>query len=116
MFNLLDTIRFFRIELRRKKSKKKGGKLKLKLGNCSGFFAELHKSNIDYVVLRWFDEVPLTKLEEENMKKDIDILFHHSDLKKVIKIAVKFPGKVLAEFYSVEDSKLIKLLNKFKER
>ena len=105
MFNLLDTIRFFRIELRRKKSKKKGGKLKLKLGNCSGFFAELHKSNIDYVVLRWFDEVPLTKLEEENMKKDIDILFHHSDLKKVIKIAVKFPGKVLAEFYSVEGKK-----------
>ena len=50
MFNLLDTIRFFRIELRRKKSKKKGGKLKLKLGNCSGFFAELHKSNIDYVI------------------------------------------------------------------
>lgn len=105
MLNLLEIIRFYRIEIRRKKSKKKGGKLKLKIGNCTGFFAELENNNIRYTILRWFDEVPLTRQDEENMKEDIDILFHHRDLKTVVRIAAKFPGKVLAEFYSVEGKK-----------
>lgn len=94
-----------RIEWRRRKSKKRGGKLKLKLGDVAGFFHELHKANISYVVLRWFDEVPLDPLAEKEATKDVDMLFDHHDLKELVQIGIRFPGPVLAEFYSVSGKK-----------
>lgn len=92
---------FLRIELRRRKSKKRGGKFKLKIGRVADFFRELDRLKIEYVVLRWFEEVPLTPEDEKTTTKDIDILFRDSDLKKVMRIGARFPGNVLAEFYSV---------------
>lgn len=94
-------INFLRIESRRRKSKKRGGKLKLKIGNVVEFFRELDRAKIEYVVLRWFEEVPLTPKAEKETSKDIDILFRHSDLKKVMWIGARFPGNILTEFYSV---------------
>ncbi len=94
-------INFLRIESRRRKSKKRGGKFKLKIGNVVDFFGELDRARIDYVVLRWFEEVPLSPEAEKTTTKDIDILFRHTDLKKVMWIGARFPGNVVAEFYSV---------------
>ena len=94
-------INFLRIEFRRRKSKKRGGKFKLKIGRVADFFRELDRAKIDYVVLRWFEEVPLTPEAEKTTSKDIDILFHHFDLKKVMRIGARFPGNILTEFYSV---------------
>ena len=105
MFNLNHFINFLRIEFRRRKSKKRGGKFKLKIGNLPSFFQALNQAGIPYVVLRWFEEVPLTDLEEKEAINDIDFLFQHSDLKKIIRIGSQHPGKILAEFYSVSGKK-----------
>lgn len=105
MFNPKHFLNFLRIEARRRKSKKRGGKLKLKIGNVPGFFRSLDEAGVEYVVLRWFEEVPLTPAGEKKTTNDIDILFQHSDLKKVIRIGSKFPGNVLTEFYSVSGKK-----------
>lgn len=73
----------------------------MKIGRVADFFRELDRLEIEYVVLRWFEEVPLTPEAEKSTSKDIDILFRHSDLKKVMRIGARFPGNVLTEFYSV---------------
>ncbi len=105
MLNLNHFINFLRIEIRRRKSKKSGGKFKLKISNIPSFFQVLNQAEIPYVVLRWFEEVPLTPLEEKEAVNDIDFLFRHSDLKKMVRIGSQHPGHILAEFYSVSGKK-----------
>ena len=105
MFNLNHSINFLRIEFRRRKSKKNGGKFKLKISNVPSFFQALNQAGITYVVLRWFEEVPLTPLEEKEAINDIDFLFLYSDLKKLIRIGSQHQGTILAEFYSVSGKK-----------
>ena len=46
--------------------------------NVQGFFEELQKRQISYVVLRWFDELPVV-----NKSEDIDLLVADQDLEKI---------------------------------
>ena len=43
-----------------KRTRRKGRTLRLRLGHVRDFLAALNEADISYVVLRWFDEVPLT--------------------------------------------------------
>ena len=54
---LLYWLNYLRIELRRKRAKKKGRKLRLKIGNVNSFFRTLNNEGVNYAVLRWFEEV-----------------------------------------------------------
>ena len=61
---MLYWLNYLRIELRRKRAKKKGRKLRLKIGNVNSFFRTLNNEGVNYAVLRWLEDVPLTlKLE-----------------------------------------------------
>jgi hypothetical protein len=95
-------INFIRIEWRRRRAKKRGRKLRLKIGNLKRFFSNLNQQNVDYVVLRWFDEVPTTVNLEKTFQQDVDILFAVKDLKKLVKIAANHPGTIPFDCYSAE--------------
>ncbi len=77
---LLYWLNYLRIELRRKRAKKKGRKLRLKIGNVNSFFRTLNNEGVNYAVLRWFEEVPLTLKLEKEFSNDVDILFAVADL------------------------------------
>ena len=50
--------------MRRKRAKKKGRKLRLKIGNVNSFLRTLNNEGVNYAVLRWFEEVMTTKTRE----------------------------------------------------
>ena len=102
---LLYWLNYLRIELRRKRAKKKGRKLRLKIGNVNSFFRTLNNEGVNYAVLRWFEEVPLTLKLEKEFSNDVDILFAVADLKKLVQIASKHPGYVSFDCYSAEGKK-----------
>jgi len=100
MFNLRQTYRRLRINQRWRKARKRKKTLRLKIGNVVSFLEELHKNNIPYVVLRWFDEVPLTLESEAAYIEDIDFLMDHTRLKEVVEIASRHHGEIKCDIYS----------------
>lgn len=100
MLQLAAKYRLFRIHLRRRKAKRRGGKLRLRIGNLRGFLHELNQRKIPYVVLRWFEEVPLTPEEEAAYQEDVDFLIDHDRVKELMEVASRHPGLVKCEFYS----------------
>ena len=87
-----------------KKRKKRWKNITLKLKDIHDFFEKLETHNISYVVLRWFDEVPLTKMDEKNFseKNDIDLLVDTKDINKLASIASKHYGKIKCDIYNVK--------------
>lgn len=89
---------FFKLKWRR--TRKRGQTLRLRVGNLPKFFAALNDEKIRYVVLRWFDEVPLTEAAEQNYLMDVDLLADFARLKEIIHIAAKFPGPIKCDLYT----------------
>jgi len=82
------------------RARRKGRTLRLRLGHFCEFFSALNEAGIPYVVLRWFDEVPLTPEAERGAVHDIDFLVDAKRLEEIIALASKFPGPVKCDFYS----------------
>ena len=61
-----------------------------------GFFELLNRSNIRYVVLRWFDNAINQKIEE-----DIDLLIHDEDIERFEKILNINVGIYPCDCYSI---------------
>ncbi len=100
MFHFGQKFRRLRNKLRWRKARKRGKTLRLRVGNIAGFLHCLNTLNIPYVVLRWFDEVPLTITEEEECFEDIDFLIDHTRLEEVVELSSRHPGKIKCDFYS----------------
>jgi hypothetical protein len=86
-----------------KKRRRKGRGMKGKINSPVQFFNDLEKNNIPYVVLRWHDEVPLTKgdiHEFINSKNDIDILLEQGHENKIVKILASNKGKLDIDLYT----------------
>lgn len=77
--------------------------INLRAGNLKGLFKSFDEHNIRYVVLRWFDEVPLTPQEEDNfnLDNDIDILIDTEDIRLLADIASRHPGNIRCDLYSL---------------
>lgn len=90
---------------RRRRRRKKN--IRLNIGNLKGLFQKFDEYNISYVVLRWFDEIPLTPKEEEVFKcdNDIDILINTEDLKLLSFIASQHSGNIKCDVYSLTGRK-----------
>jgi len=52
------------------------------------------------VVLRWFDEVPLTQDAECSTTHDIDFLVDAGRIGEIVRLASRFPGQVKCDLYS----------------
>lgn len=86
-----------------KKRRQKGRGMKGKIKNPVKFFNDLNKSNIPYVVLRWHDEVPLTKNDTDefiNSGNDIDILLEQGHENEIIKILASNKGELDIDLYT----------------
>lgn len=66
-----------------------------KLG-VEGFFKELDARGVDYVVLRWFEDLP-----ELAVGEDVDILVRDESLEEVHELLAQGPGVVPIDVYSV---------------
>ena len=100
MLNLLQKIRLIRVQILWRKARKRGRTLRLRVGNVSGFLEQLNARGIRYVVLRWFEEVPLDLASEVRFAEDIDFLMDHSRLDEVVRIASEHPGEIKCDIYS----------------
>ena len=83
-----------------KRRSRKRRRSKLKVGNINAFFAALNESDISYLVLRWFDEVPRSLQEEQIYDGDLDLLVESAQLEQFCRIAAYFPGKIKVDLYS----------------
>ena len=100
MLNLLQKIRLIRAQMLWRKARRLGRTLRLRIGNVSEFLEQLNAMGIRYVVLRWFEEVPLDQASEAVFSQDIDFLMEHSRLDEVVRLAAKHPGGIKCDIYS----------------
>ena len=92
---------FFRHQLLKLKwrgVRKRGHTLRLRIGNAPKFFAALNAADIRYVVLRWFDEVPLGDASTHN--RDVDLLAESARLADIVRIAASCPGGIKCDLYT----------------
>ncbi len=67
------------------------------------FFKALNDSGVSYVVLRWFDEVPMSEEAERAMIQshgDLDLLVEAQDLLSLCRVAAAHSGDVKVDLYS----------------
>lgn len=85
---------------KRRKRRKKS--VRLRVSNIKELFRKFETNKINYVVLRWFDEVPLTPKEETDFgsDNDIDILIDTEDIKLLASIASQHPGKIRCDLFN----------------
>ena len=100
MLNLIQKIRLIRAQMLWRKARKRGRTLRLRIGNVAEFLEQLNAMGIRYVVLRWFEEVPLDKESEAVFAQDVDFLMEHSRLDEVVRLASEHPGGIKCDIYS----------------
>ncbi len=100
MPNPIHFLRHQLFKLKWRRVRKRGHTLRLRIGNASKFFAALNDATIRYVVLRWFDEVPLARSDESENKTDVDLLADSARLADIVRIAASFPGAVKCDLYT----------------
>lgn len=84
-----------------KRRAKKKQRPHIKIGNIPDFFKQLNSLNVSYIVMRYFDDVPLTPEQEKaKISGDIDILADAEDLKKICQVVAGHPGKVKLDLHS----------------
>jgi hypothetical protein len=76
------------------------GTVRFYVGNPRGFYTALAADDIAYVVLRWSEDLPFGAAAEKTRTDDIDHLVADRDVRRVLKVAAKFPGRLKADFYS----------------
>ena len=64
--------------------------------SCEAFFDQLRDAEIDYVVLRWFEDLPKVEPGE-----DLDLLVADRDLGALRALCQKRPGSIPCDVYSV---------------
>ena len=87
-------------ETRLAKSRLKHKTVRFKVKDLRLFYKKLNAENIQYVVLRWFEEMPFSSLEEQHYSKDIDHLIAAGNLGSVCRIASTQPGPISVDFYT----------------
>ncbi|MBR4221695.1 MAG: hypothetical protein IKR81_11090 [Victivallales bacterium] len=100
---LFDTLRYYLTLWKWKRCAHHRKRAHVRIGNLPDFFRQLNEAGVHYVVLRWFDCVPLTKeAEKEYVKQDgdMDILADANDLLKICRAVASHPGKVKVDLYS----------------
>ena len=82
-----------KIRLRWRKARKKGGALRLMIGNFHAFIRALNQNGVDYVVLRGLHD------GNPSSDEDVDFLLKASHILKMIRVAARFPGSLPCDVY-----------------
>jgi hypothetical protein len=96
----LEFLRVIKNNLRHGLRKLNGGTVRFYCGALPQLYQALNAASINYVVLRWSDEAPLTKAAEAENSDDVDHLIADNQISKVAKIAGRFTGPVKCDWYS----------------
>ena len=78
----------------------KKGTVRFKITDLTGFYQQMHRADIPYVVLRWADDVPMTAEQELTNKHDIDHLIADHQIRTALGFASVRTGKSKCDFYS----------------
>jgi hypothetical protein len=73
---------------------------KLAVGNLSAFFRELNERGVTYVVLRWFDELPLDEATERRYDGDMDLMVDSRCFHEFCRVVAAHPGRIKIDLYS----------------
>lgn len=82
-----------KIRLRWRKARKKGGALRLRIGDFHAFIRALNLSGVDYVVLRGLHH------GNPSPDEDVDVMLKASHILKIIRVAAGFPGSLPCDVY-----------------
>ena len=74
--------------------------LRFYIGDLDKFYNSLKLEGVEYLILRWTDNFPKNKQEEELYKDDIDHLIADNEVDVILKLASENPGPVKCDFYS----------------
>lgn len=100
---LFDTLRYYWTLWKWKRRAHHRQRPHVKIGNLTGFFRQLNALGVKYVVLRWFECVPLTLDEERKyagVGGDVDILADAEDLLKLCRAVACHPGRIKLDLHS----------------
>ena len=100
---LIDDLRYFWTLWQWKRRAHHRQHIRIKIGNLPDFFHQLNENGVKYVVLRWFERIPLTPDDEKMFIKrggDVDILADADDLLKVCRAVATHPGKIKLDLFS----------------
>nr|WP_320193784.1 hypothetical protein [uncultured Desulfobacter sp.] len=82
-----------KIRLRWRKARKKGGALRLRIGDFHSFIRALNQNDVDYVVLRGLHD------GNPSFDEDVDFMLKASHILKIIRVAACFPGSHPCDVY-----------------
>ena len=82
-----------KIRLRWRKARKKGGALRLRVGDFHAFIRTLNQKDVNYVVLRGLHD------GNPSSDEDVDFLLKASQILKMIRVAACFPGSLPCDVY-----------------
>lgn len=74
--------------------------VRLKVCRVLEVLREFEQRNIPYVVLRWFEEVPLNLEQEATFKEDVDLLIEPSKMDQIAELAGSHRGTMKCDLYS----------------
>jgi hypothetical protein len=71
-----------------------------RVSDVPGLLKKLEQNGIPAVVLRWFDEVPVTQEQETQFSQDVDLLIDGAGLDLAVALASQQPGPVRCDVYT----------------
>jgi len=91
--SLIFLYQYPKIRLRWRKARKKGGALRLRIGDFHAFIRALNQNGVDYVVLRGLHD------GNPSPDEDVDFMLKASHILKIIRTAAGFPGSIPCDIY-----------------
>ncbi|MCD6527970.1 MAG: hypothetical protein J7K75_13370 [Desulfuromonas sp.] len=89
---------YYLLKWRQKHRKNKT--VRLKVQQVAKVLEQFEQRDIPYVVLRWFEEVPLTVQQEQSFHEDVDLLIEPEKMDQIAELAGSFRGKMKCDLYS----------------
>jgi len=97
---LLAPLRSTYLKYRFRRRRKDGRAIRLRVADVGRLFADFDRSGVEYLVMRWFDEVPLTAAEHAAAVGDVDVLIRDYDEDAIAHAAARNRGDVVVELRS----------------
>ena len=100
---LFDTLRYHWTLWKWKRRAHKRQRPHIKIGNLADFFRQINEAGVEYVVLRWFDSLPLAQADEKKyvlQGGDVDLMADAGGLLEICRAVSNHPGKIKLDLHS----------------
>lgn len=99
--SVLDPLRTLYLRHRIRKRRSAGRSVRLRVDDVAALFAEFERRGVRYLVMRWFDEVPLTPEARSAFVGDVDVLVADEDEAEIARSGARHRGPLAVELRSV---------------